>query len=206
MCPIDRGHCWRLRLLLTSSYQNSYTMEAAILYSGKYGSTRQYAEWLQELTGIEAFDIARPLPDLEKTEFLVLGSSIILGAPTFKKWLFRNWEQFRKKPVLLFTVSGTAPDHPNLITWLNMHLSPEMLEHLKYVPLRGRLDLALLPWWLRALLRLAARLTKDPEEAQRMREGFDYMDRSALEPIVEWILARRRGAQKEAAKPLLQVV
>ena len=167
------------------------TMEAAILYSGKYGSTEQYARWLQELTGIPSFDIRKPVPDLSETEFLVLGTSIILGAPTFKKWLFRNWAQFRKKPVLLFTVSGTAPDHPNLITWLNMHLSPEMLAHLKYVPLRGRLDLMKLPWWLRTLLRLAARMTKDPEEAQRMREGFDYMDRDALQPIVEWIFLRQ---------------
>ena len=181
-------------------------MEAAILYSGKYGSTRQYAHWLEELTGIAAFDIHEPLPDLEETDFLIIGSSIILGAPTFKKWLFRNWEQFRKKPVLLFTVSGTAPDHPNLITWLNMHLSPEMLAHLKYVPLRGRLDLQALPWWLRALLRLAARMTKDPEEAQRMREGFDYMDRSSLEPIVEWIFARQRVGQVAAAEPRLEVV
>lgn len=181
-------------------------MEAAILYSGKYGSTRQYADWLQELTGIAAFDIKGPLPDLEKIDFVVLGSSIILGAPTFKKWLFKNWGQLRKKPVLLFTVSGTAPDHPNLITWLNLHLSPEMLEHVKFVPLRGRLNLASLPWWMRALLRLAARMTKDPEEAQRMSEGFDYMDRSSLEPIVAWIFARRRGLPKEAALPRLEVV
>ncbi len=181
-------------------------MEAAILYSGKYGSTRQYAQWLQELTGIEAFDIRQPLPDLAQTDFLILGSSIILGAPIFKKWLFRHWEQFRKKPVLLFTVSGTAPDHPNLITWLNMHLSPEMLEHVKYVPLRGRLDLRVLPWWLRALLRLAARMTKDPEEARRMSEGFDFMDRNSLEPIVEWIFARRNAGQRATAQPLLEVV
>ncbi|HSR60778.1 MAG TPA: flavodoxin domain-containing protein [Robiginitalea sp.] len=181
-------------------------MEAAILYSGKYGSTRQYAQWLQELTGIAAFDIREPIPDLQETDFVVLGSSIILGAPTFKKWLSGNWEQFRKKPVLLFTVSGTAPDHPNLITWLNLHLSPEVLEHVKYVPLRGRLDLTQLPWWLRALLRAAASMTKDPDEAQRLREGFDYMDRDALEPIVEWIFARRRGTQKEVAKPQLEAL
>lgn len=166
-------------------------MKAAIVYSGKYGSTRQYAEWLHEEAGIPAFDARGPVPDLAAFDFLILGSSIFVGAPTLKKWLFRNWEAIRTRPALLFTVSGTAPGHPDLISWLNLHLSPEMLAHFKYVPLRGRLDVMGLPWWVRTMLKVAARILDDPEAAKRMKEGFDYMDRDSLKPILDWIAARK---------------
>lgn len=170
-------------------------MKAAIIYSGKYGSTRQYAEWVREETGIPIFSALQETPDLADLDFLILGSSIVVGAPTLKKWLFRHWEAIGHKPALLFTVSGTAPGHPDLITWLNTHLSPEMLAHFKYVPLRGRLDVTALPWWVRTMLRLAARMSNDPEAARRMKGGFDYMDRDSLNPILEWIAARRGPAR-----------
>ena len=175
-------------------------MKAAIIYSGKYGSTRQYAEWLREETGIPIFSARQETPDLADLDFLILASSIEVGAPTLKKWLFRNWEAICHKPALLFTVSGTAPGHPDLISWLNTHLSPEMLAHFKYVPLRGRLDVTALPWWVRTMLRLAARMSNDPEAARRMKEGFDFMDRDSLYPILEWIAARRSPARP--VKPL----
>ena len=174
-------------------------MKAAIIYSGKYGSTRQYAEWMREETGIPIYSDLQQPPDLADLDFLVLGSSIVVGTPTLKKWLFRHWEAIGDKPALLFTVSGTEPGHPDLISWLNTHLSPEMLAHFKYVPLRGRLEVAALPWWVRTMLRLAARMMKDPDAARRMKEGFDYMDRDSIKPILEWIAARRGPAQ--ALKP-----
>ena len=49
------------------------------------------------------------------------------------------------------------------------------------------------------MLRLAARMMKDPDAARRMKEGFDYMDRDSIKPILEWIAARRSPAQ--ALKP-----
>ena len=174
-------------------------MKAAIIYSGKYGSTRQYAEWLREETGIPVYGSLEEIPGLPDLDFLILGSSIIVGAPTLKKWLFRNWGTLCDKPALLFTVSGTAPGHPDLISWLNTHLSPEMLVHFKYVPLRGRLDVRALPWWVRTMLKLAARMSNDPDAARRMTEGFDYMDRDSLKPILEWIAAR--GGPVQPAKP-----
>ena len=177
-------------------------MKAAIIYSGKYGSTRQYADWLREETGIPVFPALKKVPDLADLDFLILGSSIVVGAPTLKKWLFRHWDAIRHKPVLLFTVSGTEPGHPDLISWLNIHLSPEMLAHFKYVPLRGRLEVKALPWWVRTLLKLAARMSKDPEAGRRMIEGFDYMDRDSLKPILDWIAARQRARRQETPKPV----
>ncbi|WP_088341464.1 flavodoxin domain-containing protein [Robiginitalea sediminis] len=161
-------------------------MKTAIYFSGKYGSTRQYATWLHQATGYPVFDVAAPAPDHSGFERLILGTSIIVGAPTVKKWLASHWETIREKPILLFTVSGTPPGHPDLDTWLERHLPHEMRSAMDVVALRGRLDLSALPFWLRWMLRLAGKANQDPEAGRRMREGFDYMDKASLEPILQW--------------------
>jgi menaquinone-dependent protoporphyrinogen IX oxidase len=161
-------------------------MKAAIFYSGKFGSTRQYAYWLGEATGLPVFSIHKGSPEPWNYDLLILGTSIIVGKPTIAKWMKRNWEQLWGRKLLLFSVSGTRPGHPNLDAWMTTHLGEEILRQVKYVPLRGRLILDELPWWLRLMVRLASRVEKDSEAKERMSEGFDYLDRESLDPILVW--------------------
>lgn len=175
-------------------------MKAAIFYTGKYGSTKQYAEWLGEATDLPVYDLNREVPDPAVYDTLILGSSIIVTAPTIKKWLFAHWEELKGKKLLLFTVSGTAPGHSDLILWLNKHLTEEMIWNMQYEPLRGRMNPKELPWHIRTLLRLASRFEKDPEARNRMKNGFDYMDRDSLIPILEWIDAQKKP------KPIPRVI
>lgn len=161
-------------------------MKTAIYYSGTYGSTRQYAQWLQASTGFPLYDTDAHPPSPQNYDRLILGTSIIVGRPRIKTWLYDHWDAIQSRPTLLFTVSGTAPGHPDITQWMEQHLNPQMREHLEIHALRGRLDLSQLPFWLRFMLRIAGRANKDPETRQRMTEGFDYMDRASLEPILSW--------------------
>lgn len=178
-------------------------MKAAILYSGKYGSTRKYAYWINEHNSFPVFDLAKERPNLEEYDLLILGSSIIAMKPTIQKWLKAHWPIIRSKSIMLFTVSGTEPGHPNLQEWLNQSLSPEMLQSMHCVALRGRLALQELPWWLRLSMKLAARVEKDPETKKRMAEGFDYMDKSSIEPILQWISNTIKTEKLKIGEPQL---
>jgi hypothetical protein len=166
-------------------------MRLAICYAGKFGSTRQYAQWLAEATGAPVFDLGREDPDLTDYDALILGSSIIVMKPTIKDWLTDNWPRLRDKHVLLFTVSGTEPGHPNLDRWLHNHLPAEILDSVDYVPLRGRLHIPELPWLVRTSLWIGSLIESDPMAKRRMREGFDFMDRSSLDLILEWVEKNR---------------
>ena len=161
-------------------------MKAAILYYGKFGSTRQYAEWLSEATGLPVFDLRKNAPEPWDYDLLILGTSIIVGKPAIARWMKKNWNMLWGRKILLFSVSGTAPDHPDLQTWMHTHLGEEILSGISYVPLRGRLIPEDLPWWIRTMLKMVARASNDPETKKRMSEGFDYMDRDSLEPILTW--------------------
>lgn len=162
-------------------------MKAAIFYTGKFGSTKKYAYWINEDTNFPVFDLSKENPNPDDYDLLVLGSSIIAMKPTMKKWLKTNWQRIKDKPLLFFTVSGTEPGHPDLKQWLIDSLSEEVLEQMQYVGLRGRLALAELPWWIRIMMKFAAKGEKDPEVKKRMAEGFDYMDKSSIKPILAWI-------------------
>lgn len=170
-------------------------MKAAILYRGKYGSTRQYAEWLGEATGLPVYDVRKDPPEPRNYDLLILGSSIMVGKPTISKWVKKNQEQLNGRRLLLFSVSGTDPGDPELTDWMKRGLGEELFSQMEYVPLRGRMVLSALPWWSRMLLKGLTRVMKDPEESRRMAEGFDYMDRESLEPIIHWFENQTRPAK-----------
>lgn len=178
-------------------------MKAAILYSGKFGSTRQYAEWLGEATGLPVFDIRKDPPEPWFYDLLILGTSIIVGKPTIANWMKKHWPQLHGRDFLLFSVSGSAPDDPDLDTWMHRHLGEDILSEVTYVPLRGRLDPDELPWWIRMMLKLAAKAMKDPEAQKRMTEGFDYMDRDSLKPILKWYREQNEPVSRKEKEPEL---
>ncbi len=173
-------------------------MKAAIFYTGKFGSTRQYAQWLGESTGLPVFDLRRENPDVLQYDLLILGTSIVVGKPMITKWIKTHWEELWGRKLLLFSVSGTEPGHPDLNTWMQSHLGDEILSQMEYIPLRGRLIPSELPWWVRLVLKMGARVIKDPEAKKRMSEGFDYMDRNSLGPILDWY---KRQIAPKAKKP-----
>ncbi|NHF59683.1 hypothetical protein FK220_010045 [Flavobacteriaceae bacterium TP-CH-4] len=178
-------------------------MKAAIFYTGKFGSTKKYAYWINERTNFPVFDLKKERPDPSDYDLLILGSSIISMRPTIKKWLKAHWPAIKNKPVLLFTVSGTEPGHPDLQKWVLNSLSAEILDRVHYVPLRGRLRLEELPWWLRSMMKFAARVEKDPDVKKRMSEGFDYMDKTGVEPILDWIDDTIEKEHLEVGEPQL---
>ena len=87
---------------------------------------------------------------------------------------------------ILFTVSG-APAGSQLDGWIAKSFPQEVLARMQHVALRGRLNYKDIGWGLRILLRIEAMTNRDPEARREARRGFDYMDRSAIEPIVRLI-------------------
>jgi len=163
-----------------------HPLRGAVLFMGKYGATRQYAEWIAEETDLPLFDLGKEKPGLFAYDYYILGSSIYLGRLHIRNWLKENWPVLKSKPTLLFSVSGSPAGHPDLEEALQVSLSPEMRKKMYYVPLQGRLILEELPWFLRLMLKFVGRSQKEEETAQRMLYGFDYVEKKYIEPILKW--------------------
>lgn len=161
-------------------------MKGAIFFSGKYGSTEQYAKWIGEATGLPVFDIKDYNADISKYDFLILGSSIIYFKLTNRKWAKENLATLKGRAKILFSVSGTGPSD-KLNGWVANSFPPELLSQMKHVALGGRLDHSKVNWLIRLSLWIGSLINPDPAGSKEERYGFDHMDKGSIEPIVKLV-------------------
>ena len=159
-------------------------MKGAIFFSGKYGSTEQYANWIGEATGFPVFDIKDTNADPSKYDFVILGSSILYFKLSIRKWVRANLPELDGRSKILFSVSGAGPG-AKLERWVANSLPGEFLSQIKHVGLRGRLDHSKVSWWIRVSLWIGSLINSDPEGRKDERYGFDYMNKDSIEPILE---------------------
>ncbi len=161
-------------------------MKGAIFFSGKYGSTEQYSKWISEATGLPVFDIKDAGADPSQYDFLILGSSILYFKLTNRKWVKKNLAILTDRSKALFSVSGAGAGD-KLNGWVANSLPTELLSRIEHFALSGKLDHSKVSWWVRLILQIGALFNPDPEASKDERYGFDYMDKSSIEPIVRLI-------------------
>ena len=161
-------------------------MNGAIFFSGKYGSTEQYAHWIAEATGFPVFDIKDPRADPSQYDYLILGSSILYFRLSMRRWLRTNLSKLEGRSKILFSVSGAGPS-AKLNRWVAKSLPAEFLSQIEHVGLRGRLDHSKVRWPVKLMLWIGSLFNSDPEGSKDERYGFDYMDKESIEPILALI-------------------
>ena len=158
-------------------------MKGAIFFRSKYGSTAEYADWIAEETGLPAFDVTGGAPEPDQFDFLVIVTPIYYYKPLMRDWLVRHLGVLTRRPCVLVTVSG-APAGDKLDGWLEDCLPASLRSRMTHFALRGRQRPSELSFFHRMMLRVASSLNSDPSAAKEEAEGFDYMDRLAIEPAV----------------------
>lgn len=161
-------------------------MNGAIFFSGKYGSTEQYANWIGEATGLPVFNIKDANADPLKYDYLILGSSIVYFKLTIRKWAKANLSKLNGRSKVLFSVSGAGPSD-KLERWVSKSLPSVLLSQMKHVALGGRLDHSKVGWSVRLMLWIGSLINPDPSASKEERFGFDHVDKDSIEPIVEWV-------------------
>src|SRR5829696_1798865 len=117
-------------------------MKGIIIYEGKYGATKQYAEWIGKrlnlsITKTDEIGGER----LAKYDFLVLGTSVYFGKLVLSKWLKENVAFLHGKKLSLFLVSGTPPDKVQLLqTYIQNSVPAEITNKMEIYFLPGRLN------------------------------------------------------------------
>ena len=161
-------------------------MNGAIFYSGKYGSTEQYAKWIGEATGFPVFDIKDPHADPSRYDFLILGSSILYFKLSNRKWVSANFSGLEGRAKILFSVSGAGPS-AKLNRWVANSIPSGLASQMEHVALRGRLDHSKVSWWVRQILWMGSLFNTDPEASKDERYGFDYVDKESIQPILDLV-------------------
>ncbi|WP_306025388.1 flavodoxin domain-containing protein [Oceaniradius stylonematis] len=167
-------------------------MKGAIFYATRYGSTGQYARWIAEATGLDAYDIDAGGASIGDFDFLVLGSPVIYHKLMFWKWVRRHLDTIAKKPVIVFTVSGVSAGE-KLDGWIAESLPQDLIDRMHHVALRGRQDPRELTRYDRMMLIIGSLMNRDRQAAREELHGFDFMDKDSIGPVVALVERLKAG-------------
>ncbi|SFP80554.1 flavodoxin domain-containing protein [Parafilimonas terrae] len=86
-------------------------MNGIIIYTSKYGATKQYAEWLGEMLNLPAISSNRIMKNkLKKYNYILLGTPVYFGRFKLNAWLRHNIKTLIDKKLLLFIVSAATSE------------------------------------------------------------------------------------------------
>jgi menaquinone-dependent protoporphyrinogen IX oxidase len=178
-------------------------MKGLVIYKGKYGATKQYAMWIgQELQLTVASADRFPVDDLPKYDYFILGSSVYIGKLEIKEWLKKNFNAMRNKKIFFFQVAASPTEQIEKRENYNKASLPSaILEQIQFYYLPGRMIVRNLSAWDRFMLKMGAKLAKDPIEKKTMLTDFDHVKKQNILPIVDAI-----RVFKEVNKPEIEFV
>jgi menaquinone-dependent protoporphyrinogen IX oxidase len=159
-----------------------------VAYQSKYGSTKQYAEWIQQDIKCDLVDIKNEgMPSLAKYDIIVMGGYIRAGDIVIAPFIKDHWGVLKGKKVVLFTTSGTPPHHSKIRIIYEKSFSEEIRKEIKYFPLPGRISSKDLTFFDKLLMAIGKMLERDDALKKDMGKDFDGVKRENLLPVFEYI-------------------
>ena len=162
-------------------------MKGIIVYKGKYGATRQYAQWLGEelnLPAITANDMTTE--SLLPCDFIIIGSSVYIGKLQISKWLSNNLAAIKGKKIFFFQVAGTAPEErEKLQAYIRSGVPEEIREQCEVYYYQGKMILNDLSWKDKFMLKMGARLTRDPAAKKTMLTDYNQVKKENITGLVD---------------------
>ena len=164
-------------------------MKGLVIYKGKYGATKQYAMWVgQELQLPVASADRFHIDELPKYDYFILGSSVYIGKLEIKDWLKKNFNVLQNKKIFFFQVAGSPVEQiEKRQSYNKASLPPSILKKAQFYYLPGRMIMRNLSGWDRFMLKMGAKLTKDPVEKKAMLTDFDHVKKEKVIPIMEGV-------------------
>jgi menaquinone-dependent protoporphyrinogen oxidase len=150
-------------------------MKKVIVYYSKYGSTKDYAEWIAQDAGAELVPFAQA-----KKSDLASYDVIAFGCPYYAFRLkiagfVKGWApRLAGKKVAFFAVGGEKPDSPDRSKVYNSVFPEAVRAGMTFFYLPGRITLARMGF----LDRLVMKMMKAKDE--------DSTSRAAIAPVVEF--------------------
>lgn len=167
-------------------------MNALVVYTSKYGSTKQYAEWIAEELGCEAKPAAAvSAADLAAADKVICGGYLHMGKIIGAEFLTNHWDVLQQKSVLFFSVAAASQHVQERTTWYENSVPGHIRVNVPHFPLRGRaqdLDFGdrLLVAVPRTMLQLRYWMKHDPADKAAIDgfKPFDAVNRAALRPLI----------------------
>ncbi len=169
--------------------------KTVVVYQSKYGSAKQYAQWIAEQAGCDIIETTKTnINDLLKYDTIVYGGSMyaigILGISLIRN----NFDKLNNKKIIVFSV-GASPAHPEAVEEVkNSNFTDEMKEKVNFFHLRGGFDFKKLNFLDKILMLLLKTKIQLKKKENRTNDEIgmlasygrpvDWTNKKAIEPIV----------------------
>lgn len=161
-------------------------MNGIIIFKGKYGATLQYALWAGELLNVDVFPEGLLKKEIiEKCDFVILGSSVYVGKMLLSEWIKMNTAILQKKKIFVLIVCGSAGEDSKRDIFIKNNIPETLMPNCTYYFVPGRLDPDKLSWKDKLLVKMGARLEKDPAKKKEMLYGMDEVKKENLDELIK---------------------
>lgn len=153
-------------------------MNAIVIYESRYGSTRQYAEWIADEANADVVSADElEIEALEGYDTIVFGGWIHAGTLRGADFIAENWDMLQNKYVAVFSVSGKPPDSADVQTALENALPEPIRNEVVCFSIPGRIIYSNLRLVDRLLLTVAGHHGVE----------FDGVEKSNIAPIIQFL-------------------
>ena len=176
-------------------------MKSLILYRSQYGSTEQYARWIQEELSARAdnFDNLKKY-DIEDYDLIIVGEGVYAGQLKTAKQLIPIIEKYPDKRFIFFMVGiADMEDEENrekLYSDLAKAMGPAV-EKMKVFFLRGVLDYGKMNLKHKSMMWMLVNFLKRkseedlPKDADKLIGTYggkvSFIDKNSIKPLIEYV-------------------
>lgn len=173
-------------------------MNIAVIYRSKYGTTKQYAQWIAEALGAKLFESRTIKADrLNDFDMVIYGGGLYAGGISGISLVTKNL----CKNLIIFTVGLATPENTDYTKILEKNLSSEMRQNTKVFHLQGGINYKKLGIIHKAMMAMMMVMTKkavakkkeeeitndDKEFMATYGKKVDFTNQQNIMPLVEYV-------------------
>ena len=161
-------------------------MNGVIIYKSKYGSTRQYSEWLRDETGFDIYTVNDCPVDLSKYDTIVIGSYVRAGRLSLAGFIRNKWFVLKNKNVIIMLVNMTD-DQKALQKIVPSSLSSDIVNNVKVFPVSGKYTVSSMSFLDRTIIKMAASIEKREDIKKQLLTDRNLTNKENLNDLIKYI-------------------
>ncbi len=172
-------------------------MKAVVIYKSKYGSTRQYAEWIAEELSADIFDAKSVnAKNLAEYDTIIYGGGLYAEVIAGVTLITKNIDKLSGKKLIVFTTGITPIEYREYYDKLvlDKNFKGDIREKIKVFNFLGKMILDELTLPHRTAIKSLKKLMSGKENPTEMEKLLvtlcdadgDFTDRSAIAELVEY--------------------
>ncbi len=173
-------------------------MNSIVIYKSKYGSTKQYAQWIASELGCNAVDAKNiKIDELSTYDNIIYGGGLYAEVIAGVSLITKNLNKLEGKKIAVFSTGITPLDcrdyYDKLV--INKNFKPEMLEKIKVFNFLGKMILDELSLPHKTAIKALKKLMSGKENPSEMEKllvtlcdaNGDFSDKSAIYDLIKYI-------------------